>query len=114
MLTIQLSNLHPALTHKFGFHVSKTKVDQEDDADAEVENTSYDRVIGDAKTADDKEENAADKVDEELELRDPAANDVVEEDAGDDDGIADNNSLPKIAHLQLGFSGDKMWISGIF
>merc|ERR1719237_1380643 len=42
-----------------------------------------------------KKENAADKVDEELELRDPAANDVVEEDAGDDDGIADNNSHAK-------------------
>ena len=87
--------------YECGILVSKTKVDQEDDSDAEDEDPGGDAVVGEAKAADGEEENAADKVDEELKLRDAAANDVVEEDAGDDDGIADNNSLPKIADAYI-------------
>ena len=79
-----------------GIFVSKTKVDQEDDADGQHENTNCKDFIGDSDAADHKEEDTADKVDEELELREAAASDVVEEDAGDDDGIADDDSLQEV------------------
>ena len=82
---------------KRGIFISKTKVDQEDDADAEDEDPGGDAIVCQAKAANGEEEHASDKVDEELKLRDAAANDVVEEDAGDNDGIANNKSLPKNA-----------------
>ena len=48
--------------HKFGIFVSKTKIDQEDDADAQGEHPSGDGLVGQAKTADGEEEDTADKV----------------------------------------------------
>ena len=55
-------------------------------------------LIKEAKAAnDDEEEDTPHKVDDELQLRNAAANNVVEKDARDDDGITDNYSLQKIA-----------------
>ena len=95
-MTIIFDCVLPRQGYRCWIFVSKTKVDQEDDANAEGQHPNSIDIIGDANAADDEEEHAADKVDEELKLRDPAANDVVEEDAGDDDGIADNDSLQEV------------------
>ena len=95
-MTIIFNCVLPRQGNRCWIFVSKTKVDQEDDANAEGEHPNCEEFIGDANAADDKEEDAADKVDEELKLRDPTANDVVEEDAGDDDGIADDDSLQEV------------------
>ena len=91
---------HGCCGYKGGVLEDKTKVDEEDDADAEGEDTGCDGVVGESKTADGEEENAADEVEEELEAGDAAANNVVDQDAGDDDGIADNDSLPKNKSFQ--------------
>ena len=80
--------------------VSKAKIDQEKDADEKSEHTSGVGLIEQAKAADDEEENTSDKVDDELQLRNAAANDVVEKDAGDDDSITDNDSLQKVAQMK--------------
>ena len=84
--------------------MSKTKIDQEDDADAQGEHPSGDGLVGQAKTANSEEEDTADKVEEMLKLGDTAADDVVEEDAGDDDGVADNDSLQKLMSRSCEFN----------
>ena len=81
--------------HKFGIFENKTKINEEEDADAKSEQPSDVSLIFQCKTPNSEEEDASDKVDEELQLRNAAANDVVEKDAGDNDGIADNDSLQK-------------------
>ena len=81
--------------HKFGIFVKKTKIKEEEDADAKSEQPSDVGLIFHGKTADYKEKDASDKVDDELQLGNAATNDVVEKDAWEDDGIANNDSLKK-------------------
>ena len=81
--------------YKFCLFVNNTKINQEEDADAKSEQPNDVGLIFQCKTPNSDEEDASDKVDEELQLGDAAADEVVEKDAWDDDGIADNDSLQK-------------------
>ena len=63
-------------------------LNQEDDSDAKVEKANCIAFMGETKRADSHKEDAADKVEDDLQPAGATTSDVVEEDTWEDDSIA--------------------------